>query len=137
MPDFLAELSSKTGIDADQAHQGVGALLSMLKNRLDPETFAQLKESIPNSDRMLATIEEKLQGSGLFDAVKGMAGKFLGGGGQDAVAVLKGRMAEMGMSSDHLQSLLPQLHDMLKDKLPPEVVEQIQEHLPAFGRPAE
>jgi hypothetical protein len=137
MADFLEALSEKTGVETDQAHQGVGALLTMLKSRLDPETFAKLKESIPNSEGMLAAVEQKLQGSGLFDAVKGMASKFLGGNGQDAIAALKGRMTEMGMSSDHLQGMLPKLHDMLKDKLPPDVIEQIQQHLPAFNRAAE
>ncbi len=139
MADFLSELASKTGIGSDQAHQGVGALLSMLKERLDPETFEQLKQSIPGSDRMLSTIEEKFAGSGLMNAVKAVAARFGGSGdGQnDRFAAIEGQLAGLGLTPDRLKSLLPQLHDMVRDKLPPDVVQQIQEHFPEFDRPSE
>jgi Protein of unknown function VcgC/VcgE (DUF2780) len=138
MADFLSELASKTGIGSDQAHQGVGALLSMLKERLDPETFEQLKQSIPGSDRMLSTIEEKFAGGGLMNAVKAVAARFGGGDGQnDRFAAIEGQLAGIGLTSDRLKSLLPQLHDMVRDKLPPDVVQQIQEHFPEFDRASE
>ena len=139
MPDFLSELASKTGMESDQAHQGVGALLTMLKSRLDPEVFSHLKDAIPNSDHILSSAEKKIgsAGTGLLDAVKSMAGKLMGGAGQDPAAALESHFAGMGLSRDHLQSLLPKLHQMLASKLPPNVLEQIKQHVPQFGPPAE
>jgi hypothetical protein len=137
MADFLTELSSAAGLEGDQAHQGVGAFLAMLKNRLDPAAFAHVQKAIPDSDQMVAGYEDKKQwaGGGLLDAVKGMAGKLLGGSEQDQAAGVEDQFARIGLTPDHIQSLLPKLHDMLAGQLPPGVLEQIQQHVPAF-RPA-
>jgi uncharacterized protein VcgC/VcgE DUF2780 len=141
MADFLADLASRAGVGSDQAHQGVGALLSMMKDRLDPETFEQLKQSIPGSDRMLSTIEEKFSGSGLLsNVVKAVAARFAGGGaagGEDRFGAIEDQLAKLGLTPDHLKSLLPKLHELVGDKLPPEVVEQIQQHFPEFDRAAQ
>ena len=140
MAEFIEELSAKTGIETDQAHQGVGALLSLLKEHLDPEAFEQLKQAIPGSQGMLTALEEKFAGSGLLNAVKAVAARFGGGGGgggDDRFGALEGQLAGLGLTPDHLKSLLPKLHDLVRDKLPPEVVEQIQQRFPEFDRAAE
>ena len=64
MADFLTELASKAGMEGDEAHHGVGALLAMLKERLDPEAFAHLQNAIPNSGQMLSGFEDKMQLAG-------------------------------------------------------------------------
>jgi len=139
MADFLKELASKAGLEGDQAHQGVGALLAMLKERLDPEAFAHLQNAIPNSGQMLSGFEDKMQlaGSGVLAAVKSIAGKWLGGGEQDSAATMEDHFDKAGVSPEHLKSLLPNLHGMLANKLPPEVLEQIKEHVPGFGPTAD
>ena len=48
-----------------------------------------------------------------------------------ASAAIEGQLAGLGLTPDHLKSLLPKLHELVGDKLPPEVVEQIQT---AFSR---
>jgi Protein of unknown function VcgC/VcgE (DUF2780) len=140
MADFLTELASRAGLEGDQAHQGVGALLAMLKSRLDPAAFAHVQNAIPNSDQMLAGYEDKKQwaSGGLLDAVKGVAGKMFGGGGdeQEPGTSLEGHFARIGLTQDHIQSLLPKLHDMLAGRLPPGVLDQIKQHVPSF-RPVE
>jgi hypothetical protein len=137
MADFLSDLASKAGMENDQAHQGVGALLTMLKSKLDPAAFAHLQKAIPNSDQMIAGFEDKKQwASGLVDAVKGAAGRVLGGE-QDPAAAIKSHFASIGLSTEHLKSLLPTLHEKLAGKLPPQVLEQIKQHVPGFGQPVE
>jgi hypothetical protein len=133
MADFLTELASGAGMQEGQAHQGVGALLALLKNRLDPAGFQHLQNAIPASDQMLSGYEDKKQwaSGGLLDAVKGVAGKLLGE--QDPLAVIERHFASIGLSSEQVKSLLPKLHEMLANKLPPEVVDQIQEHVPGFA----
>ena len=54
MADFLSELASGVGLEDEQAQHGVGALLSTLKSKLDPEAFAHLKNSIPNCEEMVS-----------------------------------------------------------------------------------
>jgi hypothetical protein len=137
MPSFLEELASKAGLEHDQAHQGVGALLTMLKSRLDPAVFSHLQNSIPNADEAQSRYDSTAQSGsgGLLDTVKGMAGKLWGGNTQDAMASLQAHFGGGGLSPDHLKSFLPALHDMLAAKLPPEVMSQIREHVPGFGQP--
>jgi hypothetical protein len=139
MADFLSELASKAGLDGDQVHRGVGAVLAMLKERLDPAMFAHLQKAIPNSEDMLARCEDTTEsaGDGVLAAVKSMAGKLLGGGEQDIAATLANRCASVGLTPEHLQSLLPKLHEMLAAKLPPHVLDQIKEHIPASGGTAD
>jgi hypothetical protein len=138
MPDFTTELSSNAGLAKDQALQGIGAMLGMLKSRLDPEAFSHLKNAIPDSGDMLSAFEEKMQstGGGLMDAVKNVAGKLLGGE-QDSTAALHSHFASVGLTPEHLKDLLPQLHEMLSGKVPSGVIEQMKKHIPGFGQPAE
>jgi hypothetical protein len=134
MADFLTELASKAGLEGDEAHHGVGALLSMLKERLDPAAFAHLQNAIPNSGQMLSRFEDKMQmtGGSVLAAVKSVAGKVLGAG-QDSAAVLESHFERVGLTPDQLKGLLPKLHGMLADKLPPQVLDQIRKHVPGFG----
>jgi hypothetical protein len=134
MSDFLTEIASKAGLDSEQAHQGVGVLLTTLKNRLDPAAFSHIRGAIPDSEDMLSAIETKMQAGtgGLLDVVKNITGKLVGGK-QDARASLESTFASVGLSPEHLKSLLPQLHEMLANKLPPHVMDQIKEHVPGFG----
>jgi hypothetical protein len=138
MADFLSELASKAGLEGDQAHQGVGAVLAMLKERLDPAAFAHLQNAIPNSKDMLSRCEDTMvsAGGGVLAAVKSAAGKLLGGE-QDPAAALASRCASAGLTPEHLRSLLPKLHEMLAGKVPPHVLDQIKKHVPAVGAPAE
>jgi hypothetical protein len=136
MADFLSDLASGAGLQDQEAHHGVGAVLALLKNRLNPEAFAHLNNAIPNAEHMLSAFQDKAgsAGGGIMDAVMGMAGKLFGG--QDAAGLEK-HFASVGLSADQLRSLLPRLHDMLAGKIPPHVLDQIKQHIPGFGPAAE
>jgi hypothetical protein len=138
MADFLSDLAAKAGLDRDQAHQGLGGLLALLESRLGPDAFAHLKAAIPNSDSMLASAQDKIGpgGAGLVEGLKNLAGKLLGGGGPDLGAALQNHLSSAGVSADQLNNFLPKLREMLAGKLPPNVLQQIEEHLPGFS-PAE
>jgi hypothetical protein len=134
MATFLSDLSEETGLATDKAGQGIGALLAMLKGRLDPEAFSRLKNSIPGADHMLSAFEAGApsEGGGLLNTVKEMAGKLLGGD-QDAASALKSHFARLGLSDDHLNSLVQKFYEMVKDKLPPDLLARLREHLPTAG----
>lgn len=136
MADFLSDLASGAGLEDHEAHHGVGALLALVKSRLSPEAYAHLKEAIPNSEHMLSAFQDKAgsSGGGLMEAVKGMAAKVLG---QQGGTAIQEHFAGAGLSAEQLQSLLPRLHDMLADKIPPQILEQIKQHVPGFGPAAE
>src|SRR5262249_52987012 len=132
MADFVTDLASRAGLEGDRAQHGVGALLAMLKGRLDPEAFAHLQNAIPNSGQMLSGFQDKMQpaGGGVLAAVKSIAGKFLGGDDRHPAEAMEHHFDKAGLSPDQLKSLLPKLHGMLATKLPPQVLDQIREHVP-------
>jgi|SRR6516162_9933623 hypothetical protein len=132
MADFLSELASGAGLEADQTHHGVGALLAILKSRLNPEAYAHVKNAIPNSEGALSAFQDKAASadSGFMDTMKNMAGKLFG---RQESAALQEHFASAGLSLAQLQCLLPRLHDMLAGKVPPHVLDQIKQHVPGFG----
>ena len=135
MSDFIKELASQSGLDSDQAHEGLGNLLAVLKDRLDPAAFAHLKNAIPNCDDLLSAIQTKMQSAsgGLLDAVKDMAEKLIGGTDEGPSTAVETESESPASASDLRKGLLPKLHEMLANKLPPDVVDQIREHFPGFG----
>jgi hypothetical protein len=136
MADPHSEPASGAGVVDQEAHPGVGAVLAFLQSRLPPEAFAHLREAIPNSEAMLSAFKANAEptGGGFLEAVKGMAGKLFGG--HDS-ATAQEHLAGMGLSVDQLRTLMPQLHSMLAGKIPPQVLEQIKQHVPGFGPAAE
>jgi uncharacterized protein (DUF2267 family) len=136
MADFLSDLAAKAGLNSEQTSQGVSALLASLKSRLSPEAFAHLKNAIPGSEAMLASVQENAEsaGAGLVESVKNVAGKIWSGAKQ-APTALAG-LTSAGWSGDQVKNFLPKLHDMLANKLPENVLAQIQEHLPGL-KPSE
>src|SRR5262245_50561531 len=129
MADFLSELASKAGVSSDQAHRGLGALLTLLQGKLSPDAFARLKGATPAGADILESAAEKNRssGAGLLEGAKSMAGKILGGGAKDPAAVLQSHLSSAGLSADQLKGLLPKLHDMLANKLPTNVLAQIED----------
>jgi hypothetical protein len=111
----------------------------LLKNRLSPDAFARLQSAIPKSGDMLESAQARIEsgGAGLLENVKNIAGKIFGGGGQDFATTLESHFSNAGVSAEQLKSFLPKLRDMLADKLPTNVLAQIEEHVPGFGPPEE
>jgi hypothetical protein len=138
MAEFATDLASDTGLEEDQAHHGVGALLALLKGRLNPEAFSHIQEAIPDSEHMLSAFHDRAAsaGGGLLDTMKDMAGKLFGRGDADAEAAVHSHFASAGLSPDQVKNLLPRLHDMLAGKIPPHILDQIKQHVPGFGPPA-
>jgi hypothetical protein len=132
MAELQTDPASGPGLEEGEAPHGMGAVLALLKDRLNPEAFAHLKNHIPNADGMLSAFQNKddAAGGGILDTVKEMAGKLFG---RQESADSQAQLAGAGLSADHLQSLLPRLHDMLAGKVPPDVLAQIKQHLPGFG----
>jgi hypothetical protein len=135
MSNFITDLASKSGLDSDQAHQGVGALLAHLKDRLDPAAFEQLQKAIPNCDELLSSLQTKMQSApgGVLAALKSMTGKLIPGADQGASTAVETDSGSPGLPSKDLANLLPQLHEMLANKLPAHVIDQIRGHIPGFG----
>jgi hypothetical protein len=132
MADTVAEVASEAGISPDQANQGLGALLSSLKEKLPAGVFAQVEAAVPNAANRMGSAEagqEPSSGGGVFGAVAGLAKKMFGGGSGGAPALLA-KLQELGLSGEQIQKFLPAVLDFLKSKLPPEAMKQVSSLIP-------
>jgi uncharacterized protein (DUF2267 family) len=127
--DFISELASRSGVSADQAKKGVGALLSFLKDHLPAEGFSKVEAAVPGADAMMAAAPTGEEASGgVVGAITSAVGKLFGGGG--GAAALAGKLTQLGFSADQLQKFLPGVLNFLKDRLPPDVLNKISALMP-------
>jgi hypothetical protein len=130
MADITDELASKCGISPDMARKGLGTLLAACKHALPAETFAQVEGAIPGADRMMAdAYAEGEHSGGVLGAIKNLAGRLFGGGGEGPAA-LAAHFGQLGFSPDQVSRFVPQVVEFLRGKLPPEVMDRITALLP-------
>jgi hypothetical protein len=131
--DFISELASRSGINADQAKKGVGVLLSWLQAHLPAEGFSKVSAAVPGADGMMAAAPAGEEPSGgVVGALTGAVGKLFGGGG--AAAALAGKLSQVGFSAEQLQKFLPGVLEFLKNKLPADVVKQLGALMPTEAK---
>jgi hypothetical protein len=137
MSDLANQLATETGVTGEQAHKGLGALLSFLKEQLGDENFQKLEAAIPGAASMISSFEAA-QGTsqgGLFETVAALAGKLFGGkagGGAELLAAL----SKLGFQPGQIEAFLPKALEFLKNHLPPELVERVMASLPGLAKPA-
>jgi hypothetical protein len=130
MADIIAELASKTGVSAEQARQGLGTVLSLVKEHIPAESFSRLTGAIPGADRMMAAAQEGTDESGgILAKVSGMAGKIFGGG--SGATALVSKLTQQGFSAEQIQTFIPSVFEFLKNKLPGDVMKKLDDLLPA------
>lgn len=129
MSDFITGLASQAGISPDQAKKGAGALLAFLKQHLPADSASKVLGAVPDSEGMMAAADlggEKPSG-GVLGAVAGAVGKLFGGGG--AAAVLA-KLGQLGLSAEQIKKFVAAALEVLKGKLPADVMKQVSHLLP-------
>ena len=137
MADIIEDLAGKSGISADLAKRGMGAVLSFVKEKVPAESFSKLTRAIPGADNMMAAADEGSpeDSGGVLGAVTGLAGKLFGGAGGASALIAK--LTELGFSADQLQRFIPTALAFLKGKLPENVMTKITALIPAAATEAE
>jgi hypothetical protein len=130
MADIVTAVANKCGIRPELARAGLSIVLSFLKKKLPPDTFAQISAVVPESEGLTTAAPAGTQESGgLLGAAAGMAGKLLGGeagGGGELV----GQLSQAGFSPDQLGRFLPTAAGELKDRVPGDVMSKIGALIP-------
>jgi hypothetical protein len=137
MSDLANTLATQTGISDEQAHKGLGALLSFLKERLGDENFQKLEAAVPGAASMISNFEAA-QGTshgGLFEMVTALAGKLFGGKAEGGAELLAS-LSKLGFQPGQIEAFLPKALEFLKNHLPPELVERVMASLPGLANQA-
>jgi hypothetical protein len=129
MADPVADLASKAGISEDQAKKGLGAVLSVCKDKLPAEVYSKMESAVPDADEAMKAADTGQESSGgLLGAVSGLAGKIFGGGGASAVV---SKLSGLGFSADQVKSFLEKVPAFFKDKLPADAMKKVSALFPA------
>jgi uncharacterized protein (DUF2267 family) len=136
MSDLIASIAAQTGIDPETARKGLGAVLTWVKTQISPEHFEKVQAAIPRAPEMIAeaktTEDDSAPNQGLVGAITGMAGKLFGGkAGADAN--LLSSLASLGLKPDQIHAFASKVFELLKNHLPPEIVDRIKSALPALA----
>ena len=51
--DLVAQVAASLGVAPEKAEKGIGAILTALRVWVDPETFAVVRRTLPNCDRLM------------------------------------------------------------------------------------
>jgi len=137
MADIISDLAAKSGVSADLAQKGMGALLSFVKEKIPAESFSKVTGAIPGADTMMAAAAEEGQeaSGGIISTVSGLAGKLFGGAG--GASELVSKLTQFGLSADQLQRFIPTVLEFLKGKLPGDVMNKITALIPIGGKEAD
>jgi hypothetical protein len=130
MPDMLSTLAAHTGIDIASIEKMVAAVLKFLRTELAPETYAKVESTIPEAEKIVEEAPEEQPG-GLLDMASKLAGKFMGKGGETSTDLM-GSLLKTGVSMSAVAAFLPQLFRFLAAHLPPDIMSQLKNALPAL-----
>ena len=130
MADLITDLATKAGISPDMARMGVGAVLEMCKGKLSPDVYSKLSSAVPGADGMIADAQRQAKNNpdsgGMMGAISGAIGSFLGGG----TGELAGKLSAIGFSPEQLGAFVPQVMNVLKDKVPPDALQGVGGTMP-------
>jgi hypothetical protein len=124
MADIATELAARSGVSPDLAKKAMGAILAFLKDKIPAEAFAKISNVVPETEGLMtAATAGQGESGGVVGAVTGAVSKLFGVGTGSAALVSK--LTQLGLAPEQVQGFLKSALDLLKDKLPADVLKQI------------
>jgi Protein of unknown function VcgC/VcgE (DUF2780) len=135
MSEVANQLASETGLSSDLVSKGLGALLSFVREKVGPETSAQLEAVIPGAANFIQHFESSTESpqGGLMGLVTGLASKVLGGRAEEAAKLLES-FSSVGFKPEQIEAFLPKALEWIKSHLPPELLQKVLASLPALAK---
>jgi hypothetical protein len=101
----LGKLASDLGLSSEQAQAGVGAMLRLSEERLDPASYARISAAIPRADEYIALAKR-------LDAFKGAVPSASG---------LNSAFGKLGISPEQAARFVPEVTGFLSNSAGPDV----------------
>ncbi|MGE4245833.1 MAG: DUF2267 domain-containing protein [Parvibaculaceae bacterium] len=126
MEELIATVAAKTGLPSGKAEQGVGIVLSLVRNQGDAAKVEALFEKLPGAAELAA----KWGGDGARGG--GLLG-MLGGGLMGGPLVAVGKLQAAGLSMDQIRALGSQVLDHAKREAGDDLVRQVAGSIPGLS----
>lgn len=127
MDEIVRTLAQHLNISEATARNGLGAVITFLKGHLPAGLANQLETSVPGAGGLAEGFEankEPESSGGVLGMVTGIAGKLIGGQ-VGAASQLASLLGQAGLSMDQVARFVPKAAELLKDRVPKEVYDQI------------
>lgn len=111
LPELLMQ---RTGVTGAQALGGAGALFQIAKNKMQPDAFSRLEQSVPGMREMLGAAPVLAQPSGLAGRLSSIAEASGAGGTAGNLVSVVSAFQQQGMSPVMVQQFIPVVIDYVK-----------------------
>jgi uncharacterized protein (DUF2267 family) len=143
--EFIQQMTSKLGIDDSTAKQATAQTMNFVKGQVDASLFEQILKQVPGlemitelmkSGQTQSTGKDKPQeeaGGGLFGAIAGMAGAYLGKDAAQGLDLIN-NLKKLGLSMEDITKFVTSLIEFLKKNVSPELVQKVLAQIPALAK---
>jgi len=134
MADLISEVAAKAGIDSGLAQKGMGALLASLQDKLPAGAFSKVSSAVPNAASLVSAFQTSSGSSqqGASPSLGGLVGNLLGGQAESISNIIS-QFSKAGFTLDSAKAFIPVAIGLLKDKLPPETIKQVENAVPGLS----
>ena len=132
MDEFIQMISMQLGLSTDNGKAATGSVLSMIKDQLDEQTFAQISAKLPEIQGLIGAGKASngdAGGGGMLGSLTSMAGSLLGGKAK-AIADVTSALTKHGLAVEKIPQYLSLLIEFLKGKLGNELFARVAAKLP-------
>jgi hypothetical protein len=112
--ELLQILEQKLGISEEQAKAGVGLILKLVKEKLDPEEFDEVSGAVPGAEDLIASSPKS---GGIAGALGGIASSFGGAAGQlGGIAGIASGFKKLNLDADMVGKFIPIILSFVESK---------------------
>ncbi len=129
---FISQAVQQIGAPQSDIEQGVGGLLSVLKQQADGSDFDSLLAGLPGADSLLNQFGDAGAASGLSSNLMGALGGMLGGDTAGNLAGIAGLLSQLNLDAGQLGSLASLFVDFAKENLSEDLVNRLMGGLGDF-----
>lgn len=110
---LISLLTQQLGVTEPQAQGGAGSIFNFAKEKLSPQEFSQVSNTVPNMDGLLDAAPKKESGMG---GMLGDATSMFGGSGSslEGLASLASSFSQLGLSPDMVNQFVPVILNYVK-----------------------
>ena len=110
---LVSLLTQQLGITETQAQGGAGSIFNLAKEKLSPQEFSQVSNSVPDMNGLLdaAPKKESSMGGMFSDATSILGGS---GGDLEGLAGLASSFSQLGLSPDMVNQFVPVILNYVK-----------------------
>ncbi|MDT7042503.1 DUF2780 domain-containing protein [Candidatus Nitronereus thalassa] len=106
-------LTQQLGVTETQAQGGAGSIFNLAKEKLSPQEFSQVANSVPNMNDLIDAAPKKESGmGGMFGGATSMFGD--SGSSLEGLAGLAGSFSKLGLSPDMVNQFVPIILNYVK-----------------------